>query len=233
MADPKVYADGLAKFQADIAQIKRDIRNLQAPTESQFNQTVQKMLQIINNIDEIVGASVSRTSYTRADTDSRINSAMNTREPSIGILPPRKGGTGIANAYNNLFSVGPYRATWMLSDGTLGTSQSSRKVKTDFHVPDITIEQLRSVDWIGYRYIDDKNQNNDSALPRIGMIAEDLDDAGLGVFVVYDDKTLEPISIDYTMLSVAALHLAQDAEKRADALEDRISILENLIKEQL
>jgi hypothetical protein len=221
MADPQAYTDDLKRFQSQLDDIRKQLRNLRTPTDSQFNRVVQQMLEIVNNIDTIVADSIARTSYSASTIDSKdvatLNAAKSYAEPKIGILPANKGGTNTTNGYANLFSTGPYRAAWLLSDGTLGTSQSSRTVKTDFHEPDISLEQLRAVDWIGYRYINDVNQNSDSALPRIGMIAEELDDAGLGIFVVYDDETLAPVSIDYATLSVAAMHMARLAHDRIDA----------------
>lgn len=235
MADPKAYADDLKRFQAQLDDIRKELRNLRTPTDSQFNRVVQQMLQIVNNIDTIVADSIARTSYSASTIDAKdaatLNTAKSYAEPAIGVLPTAKGGTNTTNAYNNLFGSGPYRAAWVLSDGTLGTSQSSRTVKTDFHEPDITLEQLLSVDWVGYRYIQDVNENNDSALPRIGMIAEELDDAGLGIFVVYDDTTAEPVGIDYTMLSVAAMHMSRLAHDRIDVLEHRIQALESKEKQ--
>jgi hypothetical protein len=232
MADPRPASNDLRDLQNQLQQIRKQLRNLSAPTDSQFNKVVQQMLQIINNIDQIVGDSINRTAYTKAQTDAAISAKAATLEPKIGILPTAKGGTNTQNGYNNLFSTGPWRAAWLLADGTLGTSQSSMKVKTDYHEPDISIAQLRSVDWRGFRYIDDVNQNSDSAIPRIGMFAEELDEAGLGVFVVYDDSTLEPISIDYASLSVAALHLAKNAHDRIDDLENRLTVLEKNMEEK-
>ena len=114
-------------------------------------------------------------------------------------------------------------------DGSSRTAPSapSRKVKTDITDADqfIPIEALRKVKWQIFRYIADLNANNDSAMPRIGMIAEDLDSNGLGMFCTYDAND-EPDGIDYQTLSVAALRLAQDAETRIDDLAQRLTQLE-------
>ncbi len=146
----------------------------------------------------------------------------------VDVLPPYNGGTGTSNAYENALDTGTPRSVSVLEDGTLGTVQSSRKVKTDFHEPYITLEQLRSVDWKGYRYIRDVNLNSDSAQWHVGMIAEELDDAGLGSFVEYDGND-EPCGIDYQMLGVWAIHEAHLAHDRIDALEKRVKELEDKI----
>ena len=210
MSDPKTYTDDFAKFADRINRIEASIRNLRVPTDGQFTQTVKKILALFDSLDQQVADSISKNSYDKATIDSKL-----------------RGGTGTTNGYINLFTTGQWRAGWILTDGTIGTAQSSRKVKTDITDADqfIPIEALRKVKWQIFRYIADLNANNDSAMPRIGMIAEDLDSNGLGMFCTYDAND-EPDGIDYQTLSVAALRLAQDAETRIDDLAQRLTQLE-------
>lgn len=217
--DVKNPAQATNKLVATLNEYGRRLRELEKPSGSQLTQAIQKVLDISENIDTTVAASINRNSYDRATIDQKCN-AWN-----WGVLSPDRGGTHTTNAYNNLFSVGPYRAAWVLSDGTMGTSQSSRKVKQDFMMPDITLEQMRSVDWILYRFIDDVNLNGDSAIIHLGMIAEELDDNGLGMFVEYNDD-YEPCGINYPMLGVWAIHEAHLAHDRIDELEARLKALE-------
>ena len=200
----------------------RRLRELEKPSGSQLTQAIQRVLDISENIDQTVTASINRNSYDRATIDQKCT-AWN-----WGVLPPGRGGTNTTNAFNNLFSTGSWRAVWALSDGTMGTAQSSRKVKQDFIMPEITLEQMRAVDWTLYRYIDDVNLNGDSATVHLGMIAEDLDDNGLGQFVEYNDDD-EPCGINYPMLGVWAVHEAHLAHDRIDRLEERLKALEGKI----
>lgn len=202
------------------------LRELERPSGTQLIQAAQQIYDALNNLDSMVAASIVKQSYTRAEIDSRL------AQWRWGVLAPGNGGTGIANAYNNLFTVGPWRAVWVLSDGTMGTSQSSRTVKTDITDADefINVSDLRRVKWCIYRFIEDMNLNLDDSTPRLGMIAEELDDNGLGWLVEYDEDTLKPVGINYPMLGVAALRLAQDAEDRCDALEQRVSELERMLE---
>ncbi len=193
----------------------RRLRELEKPNGAQLTQAIQKVLDISENIDTTVADSISRNSYDKTTIDSKVV------EWNWGVLPPERGGTGTTNAYSNVFSTGSWRAVWALSDGTLGTAQSSRTVKTDFHTPDISLEQMRQVDWTGYRYIDDVNLNSDDAVAHVGMIAEELDEHGLGMFVEYNDD-YEPIGINYPMLGVWAIHEAHLAHQRIDELEGRL-----------
>lgn len=220
--DVKNPAQAANKLVATLNEYGRRLRELEKPSGSQLTQAIQKVLDISANIDDTVAASINRNSYDRATIDQKCNTW------NWGVLSPGHGGTNTTNAYNNLFTVGPWRAVWALSDGTMGTSQSSRKVKQDFLKPDITLEQMRSVDWTLYRFIDDVNLNGDSATIHAGMIAEDLDDNGLGQFVEYNDD-YEPCGINYPMLGVWAIHEAHLAHDRIDELESRLKALEGKI----
>lgn len=220
--DVKNPAQATNKLVSTLNEYGRRLRELEKPSGSQLTQAIQKVLDISANIDQTVAASINRNSYDRATIDAKCN-AWN-----WGVLPPGRGGTNTTNAYNNVFSAGSWRAVWALSDGTMGTAQSSRKVKQDFMMPDITLEQMRSVDWTLYRFIDDVNQNGDDAAIHIGMIAEELDDNGLGQFVEYNDD-YEPVGINYPMLGVWAIHEAHLAHDRIDRLEERLKVLEGKI----
>lgn len=220
--DVKNPAQATNKLVSTLNEYGRRLRELEKPSGSQLTQAIQKVLDISANIDKTVAASISRNSYDRATIDAKCN-AWN-----WGVLPPGRGGTNTTNAYNNVFSTGSWRAVWALSDGTMGTAQSSRKVKQDFLKPDITLEQMRSVDWTLYRFIDDVNRNGDNATIHVGMIAEELDDNGLGQFVEYNDD-YEPVGINYPMLGVWAIHEAHLAHDRIDRLEGRLKALEGKI----
>ena len=220
--DVKNPAQATNKLVSTLNEYGRRLRELEKPSGSQLTQAIQKVLDISANIDQTVAASISKNSYDRSTIDAKCN-AWN-----WGVLPPGRGGTNTTNAYNNVFSAGSWRAVWALSDGTMGTSQSSRKVKRDFLKPDITLEQMRAVDWTLYRFIDDVNRNGDSAAIHIGMIAEELDDNGLGQFVEYNDD-YEPVGINYPMLGVWAIHEAHLAHDRIDRLEERLKALEGKI----
>ena len=220
--DVKNPAQATNKLVSTLNEYGRRLRELEKPSGSQLTRAIQRVLDISENIDQTVTASINRNSYDRATIDQKCN-AWN-----WGVLPPGRGGTNTTNAFNNMFSTGSWRAAWVLSDGTLGTAQSSRKVKQDFIMPEITLEQMRAVDWTLYRYIDDVNLNDDSATVHLGMIAEELDDNGLGQFVEYNDD-YEPCGINYPMLGVWAIHEAHLAHDRIDRLEERLKALEGKI----
>lgn len=217
-------ADATARQFADIKrqlqELPPSIVNSVKPMVDQITAMYEEVQTLTNNLDQRVQESITRNSYTRSEIDAK------TQAWNWGVLAPNRGGTGTVNAYNNLFTSGPWRAAWILSNGTMGTSQSIRAVKTDIVDADdyIPVDALRKVKWCVYRMKDDKNQHLDDAQPLVGMIADDLDENGLGFFCEYDeDGTL--VGINYPMLGVAALRLAQQVADDLDALKAKVEAL--------
>lgn len=203
-----------------LQELPPSIVNSVKPMVDQITAMYEEVQTLTNNLDQRVQESIARNSYTRSEIDAK------TQEWNWGVLTPNRGGTGTGNAYNNLFTSGQWRTAWILSDGTMGTAQSIRAVKTDIVDADdyIPVDALRKVKWCIYRMKDDKNLNLDNAQPRVGMIADDMDENGLGFFCEYnDDGTL--MGINYTMLGVAALRLAQQVADEVDALKAKVDEL--------
>lgn len=217
-------ADATARQFADIKrqlqELPPSIVNSVKPMVDQITAMYEEAQTLTNNLDQRVQESITRNSYTRSEIDAK------TQEWNWGVLAPNRGGTGTGNAYNNLFTSGQWRAVWILSNGTMGTAQSIRAVKTDIVDADdyIPVDALRKVKWCVYRMKDDKNLNLDDSQPLVGMIADDLDENGLGFFCEYDaDGSL--VGINYPMLGVAALRLAQQVADDLDALKAKVDEL--------
>lgn len=219
-------ADATARQFSDIKrqlqELPPSIVNSVKPMVDQITAMYEEVQTLTNNLDQRVQESITRNSYTRSEIDAKAH------EWNWGVLTPNRGGTGTGNAYNNLFTSGQWRAVWALSNGTMGTAQSIRAVKTDIVDADdyIPVDALRKVKWCIYRMKDDKNLNLDDSQPRVGMIADDMDENGLGFFCEYnDDGTL--MGINYPMLGVAALRLAQQVADELDALKAKVETLSN------
>lgn len=217
-------ADATARQFSDIKrqlqELPPSIVNSVKPMVDQITAMYKEVQTLTNNLDQRVQESITRNSYTRSEID------VKTQTWNWEVLAPNRGGTGIANAYNNVFTVGPWRAVWVLSDGTMGTSQSIRAVKTDIVDADdyIPVDALRKVKWCIYRMKDDKNLNLDDAQPMVGMIADDMEENGLGFFCEYDEDG-NLTGINYPMLGVAALRLAQQVADEVDTLKAKVDEL--------
>lgn len=219
-------ADATARQFSDIKrqlqELPPSIVNSVKPMVDQITAMYEEVQTLTNNLDQRVQESIARNSYTRSEIDAK------TQEWNWGVLTPNRGGTGTGNAYNNLFTSGQWRSAWILSNGTMGTAQSIRAVKTDIVDADdyIPVEALRKVKWCVYRMKKDKNLKLDDSQPMVGMIADDLDENGLGFFCEYDaDGSL--VGINYPMLGVAALRLAQMVADELDALKAKVETLSN------
>lgn len=215
-------ADATAR---QFAELKRQMQELSPsvvdsvkPMVDQISSMYGEIRTLTDNLDRRVQESIDRNSYTKSEIDAK------TQEWNWSVLSPARGGTGTVNAYENLFTVGPWRAAWVLQDGTVGTAQSIREAKTNIRDADefIPVDALRRVKWQVFTMKDDENQHLDDAQPMVGMIADDLDDVGLGFFCEYDEDGCL-VGINYPMLGVAALRLAQQAMDEVDMLRGEIA----------
>lgn len=102
--------------------------------------------------------------------------------------------------------------------GQLGYSSSTKRVKQDIKKADITVEQGLSLVATAFRYKQDVKDFGDDAPTTVGLIAEDLDEAGLGVFVIYDEKN-RPAGIHYERAWIALLPVVADLNARLTKLE--------------
>ena len=146
------------------------------------------------------------------------------------VVSPSHGGTGVRNTFDNPLSLAPGKPVYCLHDGTLGADCSTVHSVTGIGDADmfISLGALRQVKWRVYRYKDDLNQRLDDAQPIVGLLAEELDDAGLGSFCEYDMDGV-PTGVDYSRLSIAALRLAQEAMDEVDGLKDSVAKLSSEI----
>lgn len=221
----KFSLDGADATARQFADLKRQVQELGPsvvdsvqPMVEQITVMYREIQSLTGDLDRKVQESIARNSYTASEIDAKV------QDWNWGVLSPARGGTGTVNAYENLFTVGPWRSVWALSDGTVGTAQSVRSVKTNIRDADlfIPVDALRRVKWQVFTMKDDENQHLDDAQPMVGMIADDLDEAGLGFFCEYDgDGGL--VGINYPMLGVAALRLAQQAMDEVDRLRGEIA----------
>ena len=182
-----------------------------------------------------VGKSVSRLSGRVADVEKDFESLVTKQSQadageSNAVVVPAHGGTGVRNVYENPLSLNPRKPVYALYDGTLGVDCST--VYSVANVGDadefIPVDALRRVEWRVYWLKDDLNLKLDDAQPVVGLLAEDLDDAGLGFFCEYDDEG-NLTGVDYPKLSVAALRLAQQAMDEVDELRNEVARLSSLV----
>lgn len=190
-----------------------------------------EMRRQLQEVPASVGRSLDRLDGHIASVEDDVRSLTSRQVPadageSDAVVVPEHGGTGVRNAFANPLSSAARKPVYCLYDGTLGADRSSTYSVTNVGDADefIPVDVLRRVKWRIYAYKDDLNRMFDDAQPNVGLLAEELDDAGLGFFCEYDEDDV-PVGVDYPRLSVAALRLAQEAMDEVDGLKAAVGSL--------
>lgn len=135
-------------------------------------------------------------------------------------------GNGELKAIPNTTTLTTNSARWVLSSGNtyaLRRDSSTRRVKTNIVEADAAVlaaaKNLRAVHYEALEK-DDEGNVVPSGKHTLGLIAEEIVDAGLGCAVTYDSEGL-PDGYDERVLIAALLHRINDLEARLAALESR------------
>ncbi|KAB1647466.1 tail fiber domain-containing protein [Pseudoclavibacter sp. CFCC 14310] len=228
MADPQVPAGDLGDLRQMLRDLAQRLRELEKPSGSQFNQLVNRMLDIVNNIDTIVAGAIGRTSYSAAQIDSKDSSVLSqaksyadgaagAREPAFSVLSPGKGGTGSGNSYNIDLGSTTRRASWVSDAGVLGTALSSEKIKQDITPTSVTEADLRAARIVDFRYIAAVEAQGDAAPVEVGVIAEQVE-GHVPDRMLYRDEEGAVVGFEYALSGVLAWRLGQIVADRVDAL---------------
>lgn len=200
-------------------------------TARQFAEVRRQLQEVPASVGKSVGRLDGRITAVENDLLSLTSGGA---QPSAGksdaVVVPGRGGTGVRNVSANPLSLTPRKSVYCLYDGTLGVDCSSTRSVQDVRDADefVPVDALRRVKWRLYVYKDDLDLKFDNAQPNVGLLAEELDDAGLGFFCEYDEDDV-PVGVDYPRLSVAALRLAQEAMDEVDELKATVGSLSERI----
>lgn len=200
--------DGVDATARQFSDVRRQLRELPASVGKSVSRLGERVSTVEKDFESLV------TEQSQADADG-----------TDAVVVPAHGGTGVRNVFDATFSSSPRKPVYCLFDGTLGSDCSSAYSVANVNDADefIPLDALRRVKWRVYWFKDDLNLKLDDAQPVVGLLAEDLDDAGLGFFCEYDDDV--PIGVDYSKLSMAALRLAQESMDEADELRGAVESL--------
>lgn len=205
--------DGVDATARQFAEVRRQLRELPASVAGGVSRLGERVTAVE---DDFMSLTTDVDTVDGGGTDA--------------VIVPSHGGTGARNVFDNPLSFAPRKAVYCLYDGTLGSDCSSGGAVTDVSDADgfISVDALRQVKLKVYFLKDDLNLNLDDAQPVVGLLAEDLDDAGLGFFCEYDDGG-SPVGVDYPRLSAAALRLAQQAMDEVDELRAEVARLSSVV----
>lgn len=200
--------------------------------------TARQFAEVRRQLAELsasVGESVSRLGERVSAVEGNFASlTTNENEADVGrsdaVVVPAHGGTGVRNVFDDPLSSVPCKAVYCLHDGTLGSDCSSADSVVNVGDADefVPLDALRQVKWRVCWLKDDLNLKLDDAQPVVCLLAEDLEDAGLGFFCEYDEGG-DLTGVDYPKLSVAALRLAQQSMDEVDELRAEVARLSSLV----
>lgn len=200
-------------------------------TARQFAEVRRQLQELPASIGESIRRVGRRVAVVEDDFVS-LTSDQNQADAggSDAVIVPSHGGTGVRTVFDHPITVTPRKNVYCRYDGVLGVDCSARGSVMDARDADefVPVDALRRVKWRVFRLKDDVNLKLDDAQPVIGLVAEDLDDAGLGCFCEYDMEG-NPTGVDYVKLSVAALRLAQEAMDEVDELKALVGSLSSRI----
>lgn len=205
--------DGVDATARQFADVRRRLEELMSSVGKSFSRLGRRVTNVEKDFESLV------TEQSQADAGE-----------SNVVVVPAHGGTGVRNAFDDPLSLNPRKTVYCLYDGTFGSDCSSKYSVVNVGDADefIPVDALRQVKWRVYWLKDDLNLKLDDAQPVVGLIAEDLDNAGLGFFCEYDGDG-SPTGVDYPRLSVAALRLAQQAMSEVDELRTEVVRLSSLV----
>lgn len=207
--------DGVDATARQFAEVRRQLRELSATVEGSVSRLGERVTAVEGDFASLT------TNKSESESESG---------GSYAVVVPAHGGTGVRNVYDNPLHMNLRKPVYCLYDGTLGSDCSSAGAVADASDADefVPVGALRQVKWKVYFLKDDLNLKLDDAQPVVGLLAEDLDDAGLGFFCKYDDEG-SPVGVDYLRLSVAALRLAQQAMDEVDELRSEVAQLSSVV----
>jgi len=131
---------------------------------------------------------------------------------------------------NNSVTTG-YVGAYLDYRGVLGPPSSTRASKQNITPATFTIEQLRAIEPVMFRYIEAveiEEQGGPAAQHMLGVIADDLHELGLWQFVRYDGRGEDavPAGVHMELFGLAGVALAQQALNNLDSIKARLSALE-------
>lgn len=213
---PSVDPGELAELRSQLRAIRDRLDELEAPTGTQTAEALKTLTDLVNGLLEQTDLAV--TNNITAGGNATIQGTV------TGVA-----GINSVGAYNLDVTTlaGGRRGAWWHVSGAAGYAPSTRVRKQNIRDADFTAEQFMAIAPKVFEYraqadIRDNPENpqhdpNYVVPLEVGLIAEDLLDAGLGAFVFKDDEG-RPAGIDYaTFGAICSLVLGQAAYNAATA----------------
>lgn len=199
----------------------RRLGEVETQRGTQLYDTIAELRSVVDNL----AATIATLSSSGATWYGPVSAGTGTIQTTSGdIYTPHGRSTPVVTSYV---------AAYLNSDGRLGATPSTRRLKRDVRTASWTREQRDKIRVVYYRLraayiIADIEGDADSAETLVGLIGEELLEAGLPEFVVLDDRG-RVFSVRYELMGLVAIDGLQQAEAEIDSLRSEIEGLRGLI----
>ncbi|WP_454112838.1 hypothetical protein [Microbacterium maritypicum] len=248
MGDPTPSGGGDYGYLADqIQDLRARIGELARPSGTQRYQSVAKLSALIDNIQAQLDA-YNASQYTNAQVDAKDAAVAGQIYPAIAAT--LAGNVTIGGQFRAPDAVafqitGTRRTTWIEdATGRFGYAPSTLRMKCAVRpaseerllaLLDVAPKTFFYRDEIRRRTLTRINDGPHAVYKRepreLGLIAEEVDAAGLHEFVIYDADGV-PEGIEYSMLVVALQAIVRWLAERIDQQQQRIDRLEQRVAAQ-
>lgn len=236
--DARTPVDELERLNYELKSLSDRIDTLAAPSGTMRYQTVRKLQELVENIQQQLDDYIANDAYTKAQVDEKVF------HPG-GIQPTSVTASGAVSGAS-LTSAGPLTAAGFVTlpgvlahanpnfrtlttgdNGEIGISSSSERYKQDIEDADFSDETFLAIKARRFRYRSQVAEHGAAAVTDVGFIAEELVDAGVTEPVFYDAKG-RPEGINYDRLTPHLWIIVQRLLiERADILA-RLDVLEGI-----
>lgn len=227
----------LGELVDELDDIQRRLSIVEAPSGEALSSTVAKLRALVEDIQAQLDAWTA-TRYTNAQIDGKIDAKAANPGNIAPVNVTASGDMSVAGIFRNITAYNTditytRRTAWLGNDGRLGYASSSRDKKMGIEPADeARLARLLDIVPKSFFYRAEIarrtrmriNEGVDYVPPReVGLIAEELDDAGLHEFVIYDEDG-KPEGIEYGMLVVALLAVDRAQQRQIDEIRAHLGL---------
>lgn len=222
---PTPSGDGLGPLIRELSEIKRRLSELEIPTGTSMNSLVAQVQQAIADIGNTINAWLLANSYTKAQIDNLVANPGNINPGNVNASGEvyAAGKVRGGNIWGNILSV-DYRVVYVSNPtGELGHVPSSLRYKTCIMPAHLDLDAVLGLELKTFKYKQaiEAFGSIEAAPTELGLIAEEVDAAGLG-YLVYRGEDGEADGVAYERLALPLLGLVQAQQGQIDALRTEL-----------
>lgn len=231
-----VPSDGaFGDIQRSMDDVRRRIAELERPTGTQLAEAVKALQAAQVEITALV-------EDLQTEVDNLLSVAVNTGDVNatgnitaggdISTPATVRGDAGVQSiaVHGNILTT-DFRAVYVSATGGVGAFghvPSSARFKSDIESTTVPPEMWRALRLVTYRYTAAVEALGDEAAVEVGLIAEEVHDAGLTWLVDYDDDG-RPFSLKREALAFALIPAMQQLDVQVQAQDARLAVLESVV----